>query len=76
ARVNAEIDKYNKGEDDVAFDNIETRYKSRVSGSNVTMRPIDALLNADAHSFVARANTDKILEAIERLERRVANLEG
>lgn len=74
-RVNAEIDKYNKGEDDVAFDNIETRYKSRVSGSNVTMRPIDALLNADAHAFVARANTDKILEAIGAIDRRLARLE-
>ncbi|UBI10037.1 peptidoglycan DD-metalloendopeptidase family protein [Corynebacterium coyleae] len=76
ARVNAIIDKHEKGEDDVAFDNIETRYKSRVTGSNVTMRPIDALLNADAHSFVTRANTEKILEAIERLDRRIAKLEG
>lgn len=75
-RVNAEIDKFNRGEDDVAFDNITTRYKSRVAGSKVTMRPIDALLNADAHSFVARANTDKILDAIEKMDRRLARLEG
>lgn len=74
-RVNAEIDKYVKGEDDVAFDNIETRYKSRVTGSEVTMRPIDALLNADAHSFVARANTDKILEALTNIDRRLSKLE-
>ena len=25
------------------------------------MRPIDALLNADAHSFVSRANTERLL---------------
>ena len=75
-RVNAEIDKHNKGDDDVAFDNIENRYKSRVTGSNVTMRPIDALLNADAHSFVARANTDKILEALGNIDRRLSKLEA
>lgn len=40
------------------------------------MRPIDALLNADAHSFVARANTDRIIQILESLERRVARLEG
>ena len=75
ARVNAEIDKFEKGVDDVAFDKIETRYKSRVAGSEVTMRPIDALMNADAHAFVSRANTERILEVLGGLERRLERLE-
>lgn len=48
-------------EGEMSFDKIITRFKSRVTGSNVEMRPIDALLNADAHSFVSRANTERLL---------------
>lgn len=65
ARVNHYIDnppfaarKVEKEE--VMFDEIKRRYRSRVTGSDVTMRPIDALLNADAHAFVARATAESI----------------
>lgn len=51
-------------ETELSFDKIETRYRSRVNGSNIEMRPIDALLNADAHAFVARANTEDIKDLI------------
>lgn len=53
-------------DDDVAFDEITRKYKSRVDGSTVTMRPIDALLNVDAHSFVSRANSEKIMAEQKR----------
>lgn len=57
------------------FDQIQTRYKSRVDGSEVTLRPIDALLNTDAHAFVARANTEKILDQLADITRRLDALE-
>ena len=60
-----------KKEDSVAFDQIKRKYTSRVAGSKVTMRPIDALMNTDAHSFVARANTEKILKRLDELEKKV-----
>lgn len=76
-RVNAEIDKFVRGEvEEVAFDNIQNRYRSRVAGSDVQLRPLDALLNADAHAFVARANTDRIIEKLDGIERRLSALEG
>lgn len=76
-RVNEEIDKHNRGEDDVAFDQIERRYKSRVPwDNNIQMRPVDALLNADANSFVARANTERILRALADFDQRLARLEA
>lgn len=61
-RVNYYIDNppFEAGEEDMAFDEVQRRYKSRVDGSEVMMRPLDALLNADAHSFVSRANTEAI----------------
>lgn len=46
------------------FDRITRRYTSRVPGSKVTMRPIDALLNADAHAFITK-------EAVERIEQKL-----
>lgn len=52
------------------FDKIKTKYRSRVPGSNVSMTPLDALLNTDAHAFVARANTEKILERLDALEKK------
>lgn len=59
-------------EDEVAFDKIKTLYKSRVEGSSVKMRPIDALLNADAHAFVSRANTERILRRLDEIEKKVS----
>ncbi|WP_255567455.1 peptidoglycan recognition protein family protein [Corynebacterium sp. TAE3-ERU16] len=56
------------------FDSIGTRYTSRVPGSTVTMRPIDALLNADAHSFVARANTEALLKRVAEQEQALREL--
>lgn len=74
AEVNKIIDNppfAEKKEDEVSFDKIKTLYRSRVTGSRVTMRPIDALLNADAHSFVSRANTEKILDKLEKIEKKL-----
>ena len=75
SRVNQIIDSHGKKPaagpakgDGVMFDKIRTRYRSRVAGSKVTMTPLDALLNADAHAFVARANTEKILQEIRELK--------
>ncbi|WP_075725712.1 N-acetylmuramoyl-L-alanine amidase [Corynebacterium aquilae] len=58
------------------FDQIPTLYGSRVPGSEVKMRPVDALLNADAHAFVARANTEKILQRLDAIDARLAEIEG
>ena len=82
ARVNWYIDNppFNKNtgsagkEDAVAFDEISRRYKSRVDGSTVTMRPIDALLNIDAHSFVSRANTEKMLGILDSFAQELKGL--
>lgn len=46
------------------FDKITEQYPSRVEGSDVKLRPIDALYMADANSFVARANTVTIVAAL------------
>lgn len=46
------------------FDKITAQYPSRVEGSDVNLRPIDALYMADANSFVARANTVTIVAAL------------
>lgn len=46
------------------FDEIGRRYGSRVPGSRVQMRPLDALLNIDAHAFITK-------EAAERIERKL-----
>lgn len=53
----------------MAFDEITRRFKSRVTGSKTTMRPIDALLNADAHAFVSRANSEKILAELADIKK-------
>lgn len=46
------------------FDKITRQYPSRMEGSDVKLRPVDALYMADANSFVARANTVEIIAAI------------
>ena len=56
------------------FDKIGTLYTSRVPGSQVKMRPIDALLNADAHSFVARANTEALLKRLAEQEQAIRQI--
>ncbi|MGV0870013.1 glycoside hydrolase domain-containing protein [Corynebacterium kalidii] len=65
------------------FDKITRRYPSRVEGSDVTLRPVDALYMADANSFVARANTVEIIaalrdntEALTRVEAKLDTLIG
>lgn len=55
------------------FDLLQARYNSRVEGSNVTMTPLDALLNADANAWVARKNSEEALAIVKRIE---AKLEG
>lgn len=57
-----------KEDNEVAFDDIKRTYSSRVQGSKFKGRPIDYLLNADAHAFVSRANTEKILERLGAIE--------
>lgn len=78
ARVQYYIDNppFMSGDDTfmTAFTDIETRFGSRVPGSTVTMRPIDALLNADAHSFVARANSEALLKRMDQLEAKLDKL--
>lgn len=56
------------------FDKIGTVYPSRVEGSDVKLRPLDALYMADANSFVARANTVVILDNQARLEKKIDTL--
>lgn len=60
-----------KRESEVAFDEIKRKFSSRVAGSKFTGRPIDFLLNADAHAFVSRANTEKLLEEVRELRKEV-----
>lgn len=77
ARVNYYIDNppfRNEGDDDVSFDKITEHYKSRVTGSTVELTPLDALMNADAHSFVARANTEDLKARMDRIEKLVAQI--
>lgn len=63
------------------FDKITRTYPSRVEGSDVKLRPQDALYMADANSFVARANTVEIIaalrdntEALARVEKKLDTL--
>ncbi|MGJ4070630.1 N-acetylmuramoyl-L-alanine amidase [Corynebacterium macclintockiae] len=49
------------------FDRITRRYTSRVPGSKVTMRPIDALLNADAHAFITKETVKRIEQKLDAL---------
>lgn len=78
ARVNHYIDnppfKRAKEDNEVAFDQITRKFKSRVAGSNVTMRPIDALLNADAHAFVSRANSEIILKRLDEIDKKLKEI--
>lgn len=82
AEVNKIIDKHNggpvpqKGETVEAFDKIARRFKSRVKGSSVEMRPIDALLNADAHAFVSRSNTELILNRLDAIDKKLEAVSG
>ena len=77
AEVNKIIDAHNagpvpeKGALVEAFDLIRRRFRSRVPGSSFEGHPIDYLINADAHAFVSRANTEKILEKIKELEKKL-----
>lgn len=70
-----------------AFDQIERRYTTRADDSGFEGRPIDYLLNADAHAFVARVNTVEIIDEMrennkllkennERLDRIEQHLTG
>ena len=72
AKVNYYIDNppfaARKEDNEVAFDDIKRMYSSRVQGSKFKGRPIDYLLNADAHAFVSRANTEKILKRLDAIE--------
>lgn len=63
-----------KEDNEVAFDDIKRLYHARVQGSEYKGRPIDFLLNADAHAFVSRANTEKILKRLDELEEKVSSL--
>lgn len=80
-RVNEIIDNHAgapapaKNGEEMDFDRITRLFTSRVAGSKVKMRPIDALLNADAHSFVARANTERLLKTNEEILKRLDALE-
>lgn len=63
-------------ENEVAFTDIATLFASRVAGSNYKGRPIDFLLNADAHAFVSRANTEEILKRLDAIDKRLSAIEG
>lgn len=54
-----------------AIDRVTRRHKSRVEGSTYQGTPLDFLLNADAHAFTARANTEEILKRLERIEKKL-----
>lgn len=77
AEVNKIIDAHNaghapgKGALVEAFDKIRRRFRSRVQGSSFEGYPIDYLLNADAHAFVSRANSEKILERLNEIEKKL-----
>ncbi|WP_314030170.1 N-acetylmuramoyl-L-alanine amidase [Corynebacterium argentoratense] len=52
-------------ENDMEFDNIKRRYRSRVAGSTVDMTPLDMLLNADAHAYIAKTDTAALRKEME-----------
>ena len=61
-----------------AFNQITDKYPSRVEGSDVVMTPLDALLNADAHSFTTRVMVTQMVgemkkqtEMLQRIENAV-----
>lgn len=62
------------------FDEIGRRYGSRVPGSRVQMRPLDALLNIDAHAFITKETAERIetkLDTlIQKLDTLIQKLEG
>lgn len=49
------------------FDHIQTRYQSRVPGSDVQMTPLDMLLNTDSHAWQS-------LQVLKRLEEQQAQI--
>lgn len=55
------------------FDEIGRRYGSRVPGSRVRMRPLDALLNIDAHAFITKETAERIEHKLDIL---INKLEG
>lgn len=55
------------------FDEIRRRYGSRVPGSKVQMRPLDALLNIDAHAFITKETAARIESKLDML---INKLEG
>lgn len=58
------------------FDQIPRRYQSRVPGSEVTMRPIDALLNVDSHAWQSLQLLKKIEEQNINILNRISKLEA
>lgn len=50
------------------------KFKSRVSGSTYTGSALDFLLNADAHAFVSRANTEQLKKEVTALKNELAEL--
>lgn len=73
ARINPPKPAPTKEEIMAAFDEIKRRYKSRVANSKVELRPIDALMMADANSFNANRKADQIIKNQEKI---IALLEG
>lgn len=63
----------NEGDDMTDFDQINRRFKSRVPGSNVQMRPLDALLNVDAHAFITKLTAERMEKKMDAI---LAKLEG
>lgn len=59
-----------------AFDKITDTYPSRVEGSDVELRPLDALFMADANSFIARANTVTMIGQLKETNLRLSRIEA
>lgn len=79
ARVNYYIDNppfKEKKENVVAFVDDQRRFRSRVEGSEYHGTPLDYLLNADAHSFVTRANTNELLKRLDQVNARLVEISG
>lgn len=57
-----------KAKDEITEMDLSKRYKSRVEGSDFEGSLLDFILNADAHAFVARANTEHLDQRLKQLE--------
>lgn len=64
------------GNNMTAFHEINKRFKSRVPGSNVEMRPIDALMNIDRHTWETRQEVRELSNAIRKISERLDSIEG